>query len=121
ATHGVQQATRGRNAYRELRSHGAQNVWLCMMGRAAQDGSFAQFQEKILALDISLEAHSVHADTLRGETIDFGWEGPLLVNEREMSIANFNHMENPYCTVALGSNQMEIRQGDQLMRLDFSA
>ncbi|MCB9150573.1 MAG: hypothetical protein H6641_17595 [Caldilineaceae bacterium] len=121
ATHGVQQATRGRNAYRELRSHGAQNVWLCMMGRAAQDGSFAQFQEKILALDVSLEASSVHADTLRGETIDFGWEGPLLVNEREMPIANFKHMENPYCTVALGSNQMEIRQGDQLMRLDFSA
>ncbi|MEZ4710699.1 MAG: hypothetical protein R3A44_26110 [Caldilineaceae bacterium] len=120
ASQGVQQVTLGRNAYRELRSHGRQNVWLCMMGRQAQDGSFAEFQAKILALDISLEAQSVHADTLRGETVDFGWEGPLLVNEREMPIVHFKHMENPYCTVELGDSQMEIRQGDQLMRLDFS-
>lgn len=120
ATQGVQQVTRGRNAYQELRSYGLQNVWVCMMGRAAQDGSFAQFQEKILALDISLEAHAVHADTLRGETVDFGWEGPLLVNEREVPISGFRHMENPYCTVDLGSSHMEIQQGDQLMRLDLS-
>ncbi|MEZ4661110.1 MAG: hypothetical protein R2911_26470 [Caldilineaceae bacterium] len=121
ASQGVEEVTHGRNAYRELRSHGAHNVWLCMMGRAAQDGDFAEFQAKILALDISLEAAAVHADTLRGETIDFGWEGPLLINERATPISNFKHMENLYCTVEIGSSQMEIRQGGQLMRLDFSA
>ena len=31
------------------------NVWLCHMGRAALDGDFSPFQDKILALDVSFD------------------------------------------------------------------
>jgi len=61
----------------------------------------------------------VHCGTLRGETLAFGWQGPLSRDGREQPITAFKHYENPYCVVELPATQMEIRYGDQLMRLDF--
>ncbi|MBN1815384.1 MAG: hypothetical protein JXA14_26365, partial [Anaerolineae bacterium] len=109
----------GDSAYRELRSYGQQNVWLCHMGRAARDGSFEEFQEKVLALDVTFEDLSVRCATLRGETLAFGWEGPLLRDGEEEPITGFRHYDNPYCVAELPAEQMVIRYGDQAMRLNF--
>ena len=53
AARGLELITRGDNAYRELRSHGTPNVWLCQMGRKALDGSFEEFIQKVLALPVA--------------------------------------------------------------------
>jgi len=120
AAQGLQFIKTGDSAYRELRSYGQHNVWLCHMGRAAIDGSFAEFQEKVLALDVSFEGLAVRCGNLRGGTLTFGWEGPLLRNGQEQPITGFKHYENPYCVAELPMTQMEIRYGDQLMRLKFA-
>jgi hypothetical protein len=120
AAQGVQFITIGEAAYRELRSYGQHNVWLCHMGRAALDGEFAKFQEEVLALDVAFEDLAVSCATLRGETLAFGWEGPLLRDGEEEPIAGFKHYENPYCIAELSAEQMEIRYGDQAMRLNFA-
>ena len=120
AARGLEFITRGNNAYRELRSHGQHNVWLCHMGRAALDGDFAAFQEKILALDIAFNELSVRCGTLRGETLAFGWQGPLLRNGQEQPITGFKHYDNPYCVADWSAAQLEIRYRDQIMRLDFA-
>ncbi len=119
AARGMELITRGDSAYRELRSYGLRNVWLCHMGRAAQDGSFDQFQQAILSLDVRLEDLSLRAATLRSETVAFGWQGPLLVNDSEMPSGDFKHYESPYCAADLSASQMELRFGDQLLRLNF--
>ena len=119
AAQGLQFITSGDSAYRELRSYGQHNVWLCHMGRAALDGGFAEFQDKVLALDVAFEGLAVRCTTLRGETLAFGWEGPLLRNGEEEPITGFKHYENPYCVAELPAAQMEIRYGDQAMRLSF--
>ncbi len=116
---GLDFITRGDNAYRELRSYGQHNVWLCHMGRAALDGSFEEFQEEVLGLDVAFEGLSVRCPSLRGETLAFGWEGPLLRNGSEQLIAGFKHYENPYCVAELPANEMDIRYGDDIMRLNF--
>ncbi len=116
---GLLLTTTGASAYGELRSVGAQNAWFCHMGRAAIDGTFGDFQAKILALDITLEPLAVHATTLRGESIDFGWAGPLLVNETEQPLQHANHYDSPFCVSALGADVMEIRAWQQAMQLDF--
>lgn len=121
AARGLEFMTRGDNAYRELRSYGQHNVWLCHMGRAALDGDFAQFQDKILALDMSLSELSVRCNTLRGETLAFGWQGPLLRNDKEQPISGFKHYDNPYCVADLPASQMVVQHGEQAMRLDFTA
>jgi hypothetical protein len=120
AAQGLEFMTRGDNAYRELRSHGQHNVWLCLMGRAALDGDFAAFQDKVLALDVSFDDLSVRCSTLRGETLAFGWQGPLMRNGKEEPITGFKHYDNPYCVTDLPASQMEIRLGDQAMRLNFA-
>jgi hypothetical protein len=120
AAQGLEFITGGDSAYRELRSHGQHNVWLCHMGRAALDGEFDEFQDKVLALDVTFEDLSVSCATLRGETLAFGWKEPLLHNGEEEPITGFKHYENPYCVAELLSEQMEIRYGDQAMRLNFA-
>jgi hypothetical protein len=120
ASQGMQFITDGDSAYRELRSYGSHNVWLCHMGRATLDGTFAEFQEKILALDITFEELAIRCATLRGETLAFGWEGPLLRDGKKEPISDFKHYENLYCVADLPAEKMEIRHRDQAIRLNFA-
>ncbi len=113
----MQLIQRGPYAYRELRSYGWPNVWLCHMGRVALDGDFDAFQEKVLALDVTFEGPSVRCATLRGEQLAFGWEGPLLRNGEAEAITGFKHYENPYCVADVGAESMDIRFGNQGLRL----
>ncbi|HET9221153.1 MAG TPA: hypothetical protein VFO07_01550, partial [Roseiflexaceae bacterium] len=120
AAQGLALTTQGDNAYRELRSYGQKNPWLCHMGRAALDGGFEEFQQAVLTLDVRFEQLSTRCTTLRGEALEFGWEGPLLVNGQEQPLADFKHYDSPYCVAELGAAQMEIGYGDEVMRLNFS-
>jgi hypothetical protein len=119
ATAGLTLTTMGDHAYRELRSVGQQNGWFCHLGRTALDGSFTDFQTKILALDITLTPQAVHTTTLRGDSIDFGWTGPLLVNEIEQPLNNYHHYDSPFAVCALGAETMEIRAWQGAIQLDF--
>jgi hypothetical protein len=120
AANGLNLVRSGQAAYRELRSSGQNNIWLCHLGRTALDGDFATFQEKILALDINFKDDKVQCKTLRGETLAFGWQGPLLRDGKEVPLTGFPHYNNPYCMAEMPCNVMEIRFNDDLMRLDFT-
>jgi hypothetical protein len=116
----MQLIEQGPYAYRELRSYGWPNVWLCHMGRAALDGDFDAFQAKVLALDVAFEGPSVRCETLRGEQLAFGWEGPLLRDGEAEPITGFKHYENPYCVADVGAESMDIRFGNQGLRLHLT-
>jgi len=110
----------GHSAYRELRSHGRENVWLCQMGRAARDGDFNNFKEKVLASKKVFMGLQAQYCSVRGDTLDFGWREPFYVNQVEQPLAGFKHYENLYCVTELPCRQMEIHYGDYLLRLNFS-
>jgi hypothetical protein len=120
ASSGLELIRRGTAAFKELRSYGKETVWICKMGRTALDGTFEEFQEKVLALDLAVEGLKVQLTTLRGETVTFGWEGPLAVNGEVYPLSGFKHYENPYSVTDLNAEQMDIQYGDLLMRLAFS-
>ena len=107
------------NAFRELRSYGRQNVWLCHMGRSAVDGTFGDFQDKVLALEPRIEGLSVQTATLRDASLQFGWEGPLLINGVEQATTGFKHYDSAYGEVDWPAIKMDIRFGEQIMRLEF--
>jgi hypothetical protein len=90
------------------------------MGRAALDGDFAQFQEKVLRLEVIFNHLEVQCQTLRGETLAFGWRGPLLRDGKEVPLAGFPHYLNPYTAADLPCKEMEIRFQDDILRLDFA-
>lgn len=117
AAQGLQPTTRGLHAYQEIRSYGHQNTWLCLMGRAAVDGAFADFQRRVVGLEIRLSPLGVQGKTLRGERIAFGWDGPLTVDGREQPITGFLHYENPYSIAELNAETMPIGYGQEVMQL----
>jgi hypothetical protein len=119
ASQGFELMTRGHAAYRELRSYGAHNVWLCQVGRAAVDGSFQAFQEKVLSTGVVVEDLAVCCASLRGQQLSFDWEGPLLVDGQVQSLSGFPHYDNPYCTSEIGDRSMAIRYGDWMLELDL--
>jgi hypothetical protein len=119
AAQGLALMEQGDNAYRELRSYGLQNAWVCQMGRAAIDGSFNAFQKKVLAQAPSFGGMELRWQTARGQEVRFGWEGPLVVDGQAEDLSHFKHFENLYCTMELGDPVMEIQKGDQVMRLVF--
>jgi hypothetical protein len=119
AARGLETLTDGHYATRELRSYGQENVWLCHLGRAALDGDFSSFQKKILSLEVKYTQSSVHFPTLRGESLSFGWQGPFLRNGQEEPLSGFSHYENPFVVSEDASRQLEIRFGENALRLTF--
>lgn len=119
ASTGLSLVKRGPAAYRELRAYGRETVWICQMGRAAADGSFEEFQQKVLESAVDVQGLAVSYTTLRGETLVFGWEGAFLRGGNEQPLTGFKHYENPYCTVELPVSEMDIRFDDYVMRLVF--
>jgi hypothetical protein len=119
ASQGLRLVREGQGAFREIRSYGKHNIWLCHMGRAALDGDFRSFQERILALRVHFDDLSVSCETLRGESLSFAWEGAFQRNGQEQVLSGFKHYENPYVTADLPATQMDICWEDELLRLDF--
>jgi hypothetical protein len=120
AANGLNARWTGPQAFLELRSYGKQNVWLCHMGRAAVDGDFQSFKEKILTMPVEFEPAGVRVTTLRGDTLEFGWEGPFLRNGEEPSLSGYPHYENPYTSTPFPAEQMDIEFSGQIMRLHLA-
>lgn len=121
AAQGLERVVRGQNAYRELRSRGLKNIWLCQMGRAALDGTFEEFQDAVLAAELRMDADALQVEytNLRGQRIAFGWEGPLTVDGEEQAITGFKHYDSMYCEADLPATQMELKFLDWVLRLNF--
>jgi hypothetical protein len=119
AANGLDFQKRGDNAYRDLRSKGTPNAWLCQMGRAALDGSFEEFIAKVLAIPVQLDLNQTELTTLRGDQLVFGWQGSFLVNGESQPLGDFKHYENAYCTCELRAPVMEIQHAEDILRLVF--
>nr|HMN60535.1 hypothetical protein [Anaerolinea sp.] len=120
ASQGLELVMEGRTAFRELRSAGRQNAWLCQVGRAALDGDFASFQQKVLAQETRVDGLRVEVRTLRGEMLALDWSGPFLRDGVEQVLEGFPHFDNPYTRAEFPCRQMEIKTDDYLLRLDFN-
>jgi hypothetical protein len=124
ATDGVELVKRGRSAQRELRA-AAQSIWLMQMGRAATDGTFAQFGEKVLAQPLVLERGHLRYTTTRGQDTTFDLNGPLnealVVDGAAQPLDNYPHLESLYGGSSdLPASHIEIRYLEHLMRLDLA-
>ncbi|MCU0519527.1 MAG: hypothetical protein MUF84_02385 [Anaerolineae bacterium] len=116
---GLELIKRGPAAYSELRSYGRKAVWVCQMGRAALDGDFAAFQERVLGLPLTVEGLSVTFETLRGDVLSFGWQTPFLRNGQGEPLRFSKHYDNPYCSADLHAPTMDVQLGEYVMRLEF--
>jgi hypothetical protein len=125
ATGGVEMVHEGPVAQREVRA-AAESVWLVQMGRAAHDGTFAQFAEKVMALPLSLQESKLYYTSARSESIRFDGQVVLAqafwVDDVAQPLHGFPHLASIYGGVAtLPATSVDIQYQEHLMRLDFSA
>ena len=107
----------GLHARHELRSYGLHNVWLCQMGRAAQDGTFPEFQDAVLRQALAFGDLSVNYTSLRGDALSFGWESALLRNGEQEPVSGTRHFDSPYGVADLPAEEMIIAMGERALRL----
>jgi hypothetical protein len=117
ATQGFELITSGQSAFRELRSFGHDNIWICILGSSTRDSRFAVFQKKVLGLPIQVNGLHVVCPTPGGDVLEFGWTGPFLVNGVEQALSGFKHYDSPYCVAELGAAAMDMKFGESMLRL----
>lgn len=120
AANGLDAQDRGPWTDREIRSYGHHNVWLCQMGRCAEDGDFAQFIAAVTASQPNFDDLAVRLTNIRGTELAFAWEGPLRVDSSVQPITGFRHYDSLYCHADLSATEMVIRYQEYTMRLDFA-
>ncbi|RZQ61387.1 hypothetical protein [Amycolatopsis suaedae] len=113
---GVRVLTSGPNAYQEVRAVGPGTAWVCVVGRQAADGSFAEFVAALGTPEFG--PGSVAYRTRHGADLALDWTGPFTVDGRPAG-AGALHLDNPLCQVAFGDPEMVIDTGTHRHVIDL--
>ena len=100
----------------EVIADGAQNIWLCQMGRKADDGEFADFVEKVSAAQVKFNGINVEYQSPSIGAVRFGWDGQLSVNGVEIQLHDYHRYDNPYSQTEFNSDEIKIAaEGHELI------
>ncbi len=110
----------GRHAYQELRSAGAGQAWICRLGRRADDGEFADFVDRLLAIEPQItEDGGVTWTTPEGATLAFAWDRPFTVDGVAQSWDDLPHSANAFTDTPLAADALILRHGDETITIDY--
>jgi hypothetical protein len=102
---GARLVTAGPTARQELRANGPGLAWVCVVGDADRDGSFAEF---VAALGNPVfGSDSVAYRTRHGTNLSLAWAGPFTVDGQPAELGRF-HVDNPLVRVPVGAEEMDI-------------
>ena len=103
----------------EIIVNGAQNIWICQMGRKAEDGEFAEFVAKISAAEVTFSGMNVQYRSPGNGSIRFGWEGAFSVDGREIQLHDYRRYDNPYSQTEFNSDEIKIAAGEHELILNW--
>lgn len=102
-----------------LIADGRRNIWICQLGRAAVDGAFSEWIERIAAAPLSYGDLAVtYAAPGVGE-LAFAWEGPLTLDGNPINLEHYRRFDNPYCRAEFGRGLYEIQHEGDSLKIDF--
>jgi hypothetical protein len=113
--------TSGPEAEREIGAPGFENVWICQVGRKANDGAFSAFVDSIRAAAVTVENLHVRYGSPGNGDLQFGWNTPFLLNGTAISLRGYPRWQNPYTHTDFGSEQFHIACKDAHLDLDFQS
>ena len=105
---------------REIISNGAQNIWLCQLGRKADDGSFEQFVEIICLAKLAFNGLIVEYQSPGNGLVRFGWEGPLSVDDIEVPLHGYPRYDNPYVQAEFDATEIQVTAGEHKLLLNWN-
>jgi hypothetical protein len=104
---------------REIIADGAQNIWICQLGRKADDGEFTEFVDKVAAAEVAFSGLNVHYRSPGLGAVKFGWNQPLSVENVEIPLHGYRRYDNPYSQTEFNADQVEIAAGEHRLTLDW--
>jgi len=104
-----------------LIADGRKNIWICQMGRAAVDGPFQSWTERIASAPLKYEGLSVRYQALGIGTATMSWDDPLTINGNPVATTGYPRFDNPYCHAEWGKGLYPIRYKGRTLTLDFGA
>ncbi len=113
--------TTGRDQDRELVAQGDRVVWLCHLGRQAEDGAFENFCQRIAHTPVRIEKdhNRVVYDAPGVGEIAFGWDDPFCVNGQSIPLEGYPHFENPFITAPRDTLVFKLKKDQHHLTLDF--
>ncbi len=114
----------GEDQGRELIAEGASNIWLCEVGRRADDGGaaagdFEAFVDRICQATVQTSGLSVTYDSPSEGRLEFGWHGPLRRNGQIVPLHGYPRYENPYVTADFPAEHITICAGEHMLTLNW--
>jgi len=114
-----QWVTSGSEAELEIGAPGFENVWICQVGRKANDGAFSAFIDSIRSAAVTVEKLQVRYNSPGNGDLQFGWSTPLLLNGTAIPLHGYPRWQNPYTHTEFGAEQFRIACKDKRLELDF--
>jgi hypothetical protein len=93
---------------REILSNGARNIWVCQLGREADDGSFSAFIDKVSAAELVFKGLNVRYRSPGNGLIEFGWQGPLTVDGVRVPLKDYSRYDNPFVQAGFAAEEISV-------------
>lgn len=119
SAHSATQWQKPEDVGREILADGAQNIWLCQLGRKADDGSFEEFIESIASAGLAFSGMDVEFQSPGNGLVRFGWEGPLSVDGVEIPLHDYPRYDNPFVHAEFDPTKIHISAGGHETTLEW--
>ncbi len=104
---------------REVIALGKENIWLCQLGREADDGPFAQFIETVGSAELTFNGQNVEYQAPGIGQVRFGWDGPLTMDREVINVENYPRYDNPYVQAEFDPNEIHIKANERELYLNW--
>lgn len=118
AANGLELNASGPGAGRELRSPGADNIWLCLIGGEATGEDFDGFRRR-LETTLTVAPDTVSIANVQGQTVSCGPAAPLTAGGEAVDAAGSLHLDSPFCRAPYPAAELTI-QGPALRSLELA-
>jgi len=106
------------------RSRALNNGIIVEVGSESEDGSFQTFRTKVLSARIDLKdfdrKNAIHYTNRHGIEMQFSFNGPRVVNRREINLKDYQFFDGPFIQSKWGSGVITIRYKNHSRVLDFT-
>lgn len=114
------QEQRGEDQGREVIADGAENIWVCELGRRAVDGGFGDFIAGVAGAALEFDGLNVRYASPSQGLLEFGWEGDLRKDGRTIPLNDYPRYDNPYAQADFPAAVIEVNLGKDNLRLDWN-
>ena len=104
---------------REVIALGKQNIWICQMGREAEDGVFEQFIEAVSSAELVFDGLQVQYHAPGIGLVYFGWDNPLTVNGEIVNVHDYPRYDNPYVRAEFDPDEIHVRANGKELYLNW--